>query len=353
MAKASGGGVNLSSISTVGSRALEKLAPPLTEKAACPLCGAADGEPLHALQDAVWARPGTFTFARCRDCEGGFLSERPPRDGIGFYYKDLYADGGLEVEVALQYGSIARFLNRLRLGALFRRRKPAPGERHLDVGCGTGAILLHLARLTGATAVGVDLDANAVAIAAERAAKEGLPVEMRRGTLADQAFPAGHFATVSMIHFLEHSYDPAAELALAFAALEPGGAIVIEVPSFGSLARRVYRRWWFPHLAPQHLVTFSRRSLAKTLTAAGFTGVRVRDSFAPFIWIASFVLFWHNTLGGRSRHAKSIPVRLLTLLTTVVVVPPFLVVDLLLSVVLPWLGLGDHTRATAMKPPRL
>lgn len=329
----------------------EALQAPATEEASCPLCGSAEARPLHPLQDAVWARPGTFLFARCARCHAGFLSERPPREAIDFYYKDLYADGGLEVEVALQYGSIASFLNRLRLGALFRRRTPSKSERHLDVGCGTGAILLHIARRTGATAIGVDVNADAIAVAAERSKKEGLPVEVRRGTLADQAFPSGHFATASMIHFLEHSYDPKAELALAFAALEPGGAIVIEVPSFGSLARRVYRRWWFPHLAPQHLVTFSRKSLADALAGAGFTGVRVRDSFAPFIWIASFVLWWHNNLGGRSRHAKSIPVRLLTLVAVIVVVPPFLVADLLLALVLPWLGLGDHMRATAIKPP--
>lgn len=331
---------------------MEALQPPAVEKAACPLCGSGEAEPLHPLQDAVWARPGTFLFAQCARCQAGFLSERPPREAIGFYYKDLYADGGLEVEVALQYGGIADFLNRLRLGALFRRRKPAKGERHLDVGCGTGAILLHIARRTGATAIGVDVNADAIAVAAERGAKEGLPVEVRRGMLSEQAFPPAHFATASMIHFLEHSYDPAAELALAFAALEPGGAIVIEVPSFGSLARRVYQRWWFPHLAPQHLVTFSRGTLADALTAAGFTRVRVSDSFAPFIWIASFVLWWHNNLGGRSRHAKSIPVRLLTLAAVILVVPPFLVADLLLSLILPWLRLGDHMRATAIKPPR-
>ncbi|HVO30651.1 MAG TPA: methyltransferase domain-containing protein, partial [bacterium] len=135
---------------------------PATEVASCPLCGAAESTRIGTLHDAVWAKPGEFGLARCAKCSAAFLSPRPPRESIRFYYEGLYDADGLKTEEALQHSGVARFLNGLRLGALFRRRRPATGERHLDVGCGVGALLLRVARDTGATAVGVDLDKNAI-----------------------------------------------------------------------------------------------------------------------------------------------------------------------------------------------
>lgn len=238
-------------------------------------------------------------------------------------------------------------LNRRRLADLFRRRRPTPGERHLDVGCGVGALVVRTAQATGATVAGVDFDPNAVATLARHGA--GFLVEAHEGMLAQQSFPGGSFATCSMIHFLEHSFDPRAELRLAHSLLEEGGAIVVEVPSDDSLARRVFGRFWFPHLAPQHLTLFSKKTLVRALEEAGFRDVRVKDAFAPLVWISSFVLAWHHTLGGKSRWAKNVLARLFTLLFALAFVVPMLLADVLLAMVLPLIGRGDHIRATAVK----
>ena len=323
------------------------LVAPTTEDAACPLCGGTQRTPIHRVADAVWNRPGEFGLVRCASCAGAFLSPRPPRESIGFYYRDLYRGEGLELEEKLQHSAIARFLNSRRFADLASRHPLASGERHLDVGCGVGAFLLHVSRVTGATGVGVDFDTHAVASATSRAA--GHPVEVHAGTLAEQSFEPASFATVSMIHFLEHSYDPLGELRRAHALLAPGGAIVVEVPSDDSLARRVYGRYWFPHLAPQHLTLFSRRTLAKALADAGFTDVRVKDAFAPLVWTSSFVLAWHHNLGGRSRWAKNFFARLFTLLFAIAFFVPIVIADVVLAALLPFLGRGDHIRATAVR----
>lgn len=320
---------------------------PSPEEASCTLCGADRGTRLLSLSDAVWGRPGEFSLSRCEACGAAYLSPRPPRDAIGFYYRDLYRGDGLKFEEQLQYSGIAGVLNRRRLADLFRRRRPVPGERHLDVGCGVGALVIRLARATGATAVGVDFDLNAVETLARHG--DGLPVEAYDGTLAQQDFPDASFATCSMIHFLEHSYDPHAELSRAHALLSDGGAIVVEVPSDDSLARRVFGRYWFPHLAPQHLTLFSKKTLVRSMEAAGFRDVRVKDAFAPLVWISSFVLAWHHTLGGKSRWAKNVFARLFTLLFALAFVLPMFALDVLLALSLPLLGRGDHIRATGVK----
>jgi ubiquinone/menaquinone biosynthesis C-methylase UbiE len=323
------------------------LAPETETVAACPLCGGPKATRQYDVHDAIWGKPGVFGFVRCDGCGLGYLSPRPPRASIGFYYKDLYEGKGLEFEEKLQGGGIAAFLNRYRLADLQSRRPLARGDRHLDVGCGVGGFIVRAAGWTDATFVGVDFDPLAVDSARRRGA--GLAIEVFGGTLADQEFAPGSFATASMIHFLEHSYDPLAELALTHRLLAPGGAIVVEVPSFTSLARRLCHTWWLPHLAPQHVTLFSRATLTRALEKSGFRDVRVHDSWAPFVWISCVVLWWHEHLGGRSRWAKNILARLFTLIVMIVLLLPMLAADQILALFLPRLGLGEHIRATAMR----
>ncbi len=323
--------------------------PPALEIAACPLCGARDALPVARLHDAVWAKPGQFGLVRCTACSLAFLSPRPPRESIGFYYKDLYDGEGLVMEEKLQHSAIARALNRFRLRDLVSRRRPSVGDRHLDVGCGVGAFLLRVSRDTGATGVGVDFDPAAIESTLRHGRDAGLPIEAHRGTLDEQTFAPGEFATVSMIHFLEHSYDPRAELVLARDLLAPGGAIVVEVPSFRSVARRVFGAFWLPYLAPQHVTLFDRVSLKHALEESGFRDVRVGDSWAPFIWTTSFILWYHATLGGRSRFAENKAVKMLSLFLAFTLLPTLAVVDVLGSVVAARVGRGEHIRATAVK----
>jgi ubiquinone/menaquinone biosynthesis C-methylase UbiE len=64
--------------------------------------------------------------------------------------------------------------------ALVDRMQPAPGQRWLDVACGTGRVTELLAA-TGATVVGVDLSPALVETARERAAALDLEIEYRVG----------------------------------------------------------------------------------------------------------------------------------------------------------------------------
>jgi SAM-dependent methyltransferase len=116
--------------------------------------------------------------------------------------------------------------------AFVERHCPRPG-RLLDLGCGTGRLLLAFAR-KGYAVVGVDLSAEMLAVAREKAAAAGVTVGLLRanlaelGILADGAFDAAAclFSTLGMVIGAEQRRRV---LAHVFRVLRPGGRFLLHV----------------------------------------------------------------------------------------------------------------------------
>ena len=114
--------------------------------------------------------------------------------------------------------------------ALLDRVAIPTGARCLDIGCGGGDVTLELARRVGpeGEVIGVDLDADKLAIARGEAAAQGLAyVEYRAANL----FDLDPDAPVDLIYtrfVLTHLQDPAAALARMIALLRDGGLLIIE-----------------------------------------------------------------------------------------------------------------------------
>jgi SAM-dependent methyltransferase len=117
--------------------------------------------------------------------------------------------------------------------ALLRRVGVAAGMRCLDVGCGIGAVALELARLVGPAGqvLGIDLDGQALGLAAEQAERERLPVLFRAGSALDLTEELS--CDLAYARFLlSHLAEPErAVLGLARAA-RPGGVVVVEDTDF-------------------------------------------------------------------------------------------------------------------------
>ncbi|HEX4443998.1 MAG TPA: class I SAM-dependent methyltransferase [Galbitalea sp.] len=96
------------------------------------------------------------------------------------------------------------------------------GTRVLDVGCGTGRTL-ELAIERGATAVGVDISAAMLAIAATR-----MPdADLRRADLQHLPFGSGEFGVVVAVNAFQFAEDPRAAIADAARVLALGGRLAI------------------------------------------------------------------------------------------------------------------------------
>jgi SAM-dependent methyltransferase len=121
----------------------------------------------------------------------------------------------------------ARILEDQRRG-WFERLQLRPGDAVLDAGSGMGEATQTLAGLVqpGGNAVGVDLSAELVQRARERA--ESMPdVEFHVGTLTALPLPATSFDAAYSERVFMHLVDPDLAMAELFRVLRPGGRLVI------------------------------------------------------------------------------------------------------------------------------
>jgi ubiquinone/menaquinone biosynthesis C-methylase UbiE len=81
---------------------------------------------------------------------------------------------------------------------LIEAADPRPGERVLDLGCGTGIVARQVASRVGAAGkvTGIDVSPNMVAIARMAADRDGLAIEWREGSAEQLPFPDSSFDLV-------------------------------------------------------------------------------------------------------------------------------------------------------------
>jgi SAM-dependent methyltransferase len=112
---------------------------------------------------------------------------------------------------------------------LVARAAPQPGERVLDVACGTGVVARLVALLVGPTGsvTGLDLSPDMLAVARERAEAEGLAITWREGNAATPPFEDGAFDLVLCHQGLQFFPDKPAALRELRRVLAPGGRALV------------------------------------------------------------------------------------------------------------------------------
>lgn len=228
----------------------------------CPGCGS---EAFRTLDLG-----GGHELRRCSACDLVFAPDFADPDEV---YVDGYMMGqGGRFGIDVRGDAMQQYLKRVgnRRIRMIERASGVSAGSLLDVGSGTGEVLM-AARDSGWATQGVEPERTSAEMAQDR----GLDVVI--STLEESELPERSYDVVSAFHVLEHIPDSQAFLKTLTRWARPGGYVVIEVPNFNSSQRRRRGQDW-AHLRPlEHLVHFTPKSLAATLSRAGLDPVLVRS----------------------------------------------------------------------------
>lgn len=164
--------------------------------------------------------------------------------------------------------------------------------RILDLGCGTGGVLKHLAPF--GDAVGLDPAPEAARYCQQR------NVKMVVGSGDTLPFADKSFDAVLALDVIEHVPDDAALLQEARRVLRPGGVLLVTVPALPWL--------WSSHdVVNHHYRRYTMSSLNRSLHVGGFTPEKVSYYNALLLPLAVGRKFVQRLSSGDEHHLEDLP----------------------------------------------
>ena len=285
---------------------------------ACRDCGEPGALLYEALRDRHFGAEGEWSVRHCDGCDRFWLepisqpsdlsdrSDPPDRGSLGVGYREYYTHDGVAARgfepwlkravpaARLGYGDRVGAWSRLagRVVSLFGPFRTI-GERAtlwldsarrgrlLDVGCGSGELLVRMRDL-GWQIAGVELDPEGARAARQRTG--GAPIFSSLDEVSECDYDA-----VVLDHVLEHLADAPGTLRACHRALRPGGRLALATPNPTSAARERFGASWLHWDPPRHLELRGERALRQLVESCGFEVDSVFScaGSAHFVWQAS------------------------------------------------------------------
>jgi SAM-dependent methyltransferase len=241
----------------------------MSEKRRCPLCDAPPGAPLSYRSDE-------WQVVQCPECELAYIDRLPPQHE----FEEELAWESTSVSHAEQRKQKYPILVALQRMTRFRmhllKREPKqilarlvrPGPV-VDLGCGAGINLIPPP--AGFVPVGIEISKSLAAAADNAFRRFGGQCMQMPAEEGLRSFPRGHFSGALLIGYLEHEFRPRQVLTALREAVRDDAVLVVKVPHYGSINRRLMGMRWSGFRFPDHVNYYTPRTLREIGRRSGFS----------------------------------------------------------------------------------
>ena len=236
----------------------------------CPVCNASDWKNIYTID--------TWTIDECRSCKFGRIDPLPQRDNrADFYTEDKIVTRNVKKKKRKWPNRMARhmksFFNKAsghnKDDIFYKKleRYVPNGGKVLDLGCGSGGILLRARDKYDCH--GVEISSYLVDLANQN---EGMTV--RLGDIQDIDFGDEQFDAITMVSIIEHLDDPIGTVKRCYELLKPGGALFVKTVNYTCWNHGIMREKWVGLRPPDHVVYFTPKNIKQALLNVGFKSVK-------------------------------------------------------------------------------
>lgn len=240
-----------------------------------------------------YSRDSKFTLIGCNRCLTLMTYPIPSPKYLELLYRGSYA---------YEFHHLLRFEKRMRAKNLLKESiRRNPGDLFVELGCSDGT-LLKLLQERGFEVSGCEIDFHSVELANQQ-----LQGNRVWNSSIDEYLGNYHFGeakVVIMSHVLEHLADPKDTLLQIYEKIEPGSDLLIALPNYNSLGRKIFGKFWGYWQVPVHITHHNFSSISNLLESAGFQITQIRGRNCDFLTVGSLV---SNFLGlGREQIKPSL-----------------------------------------------
>lgn len=258
----------------------------------CGLCGSK----IASLYEKVIHHDISLTYLICGNCGLVYQSPRIPENKVAEFYESEYRLLYLGQATPRTDQLEVQRLRATHLTDFFAFQGSYLPTHHLDIGCGSGALLHAIKKRFGCHVSGIELDKAHRIFATE----SGTVYESLEEWFAHESAKAD---LVSLSHVLEHLTDPVGYLIKLRTNVMPyESRLLLEVPNL----------YFHSSLEIAHPFAFSKTTLENVLTQAGFELLRYKLHSVPHsrlspLYIAAIARPCENarqTLHRRDRYSR-------------------------------------------------
>lgn len=265
----------------------------------CLICGSGSTDAVwRGVTDYEYATYHAVDYVRCAQC--GAIRQLPLPDValIPSFYPSDYRN-----HLSTGSGGFFPILKNMQTRRLAKRLGRVIGRREakiLELGCGSGALLMAFKELGFRDLSGSDFDSAAE----EPLVSAGIrfrPANIEKGFPFSEKFDA-----VIMVNVVEHFLDPAAVLRAVGEHLSTDGKIILITPNAEALELSLFGRSWSGFHAPRHVYLFSREGLRRLSGTLGFPVITLWPMSDPGQWAISLQNMFQESRIFRSRLANGL-----------------------------------------------